>query len=231
VDGYVFTAPGLTWGIPDGDDLLYALMAKRSGVTISGVTRWKRRGGIWRPVHFLPVTDPAQDWYEPSLIRDTDGSLLFSARIDQAMIRVWRSTDGGKTWSLVVDIQGEREPAPMTLNRATDGTPYIAANLVGRGREVVCLWPLNGARSGLLPPIVARDARADFGPPPSGSQWKVDHPNASTLRLADGKWHSVLVYRIMDAAEHGGAEPPAQTGCYVEEVLSSAPASPMWKFD
>jgi len=229
---WAMVAPGLTQAIPDGDDLLYPLMARTSEGSACGVTRWQRRYGLWRPTSFVPIMDTLEgQWYEPSLIRDTDGSLLFSARIDEAMIRVWRSTDGGRAWDLIVDVAGERQPAPVTLNRAADGTPYIAGNLLGRGREVVCLWPLSAARSGLESPIVARDAQAEFGPPASGARWKVDHPNAKTLRLADGKWHNVLVYRIMDAAEHGGADAPPQTGCYVEEVLSAGPAIPAWKFD
>jgi len=49
--------------------------------------------------------------------------------------------------------------------------------------------------------------------------------------LADGDWHSVLSYRIVDNGEVEGSAPPApQTGCYVEEVFSAGEAVPVWSF-
>ncbi len=49
-------------------------------------------------------------------------------------------------------------------------------------------------------------------------------------RLADRRWHSVLVYRIVDHGELSGAPPAPQTGCYVEEVLSTGAALAPWRF-
>ncbi len=226
---------GLTNAIPDEDDMLQPVVANNGGADVSGVVRWKRRYGLWRPVSFVPITPAGESWVEASLIRDLDGSLLFSARgygqEASNMIRVWRSADGGAGWELVIQVPQVRAQAPISLNRAADGTPYIAANLLGRWRETLCLWPLNADRSALHEPIVMRDAPAEFGPAPGGSKWMVDHPNAVTLRLADGKWHNVLVYRILVQAEHRGAAPPPQTGLYVEEVLSDGPTAPPWRFD
>ena len=71
----------------------------------------------------------------------------------------------------------------------------------------------------------------EFGPAPNGTPWRLDHPLASTVRLADGEWHHVLVYRALEDAEmrtDAGATP--FTGCYVEEVLSSGPRRPAWNF-
>ncbi len=193
---------GLTNAIPDEDDMLQPVVANNGGADVSGVVRWKRRYGLWRPVSFVPITPAGESWVEASLIRDLDGSLLFSARgygqEASNMIRVWRSADGGAGWELVIQV------------------PQVRAN---------------ADRSALEEPVIARDALAEFGPAPGGSKWMVDHPNAVTLRLADGQWHNVLVYRILVQKEHRGAAPPPQTGCYVEEVLSDGPTAPPWRFD
>ena len=53
----------------------------------------------------------------------------------------------------------------------------------------------------------------------------------AVVRLADGEWHGVVAYRILDSAEHQGAEPAPQTGCYVEEVASDGPVMPPWRFE
>jgi hypothetical protein len=42
---------------------------------------------------------------EPSLVRDVDGSLLFSARSAGEAhfdVAVWRSADNGETWELII---------------------------------------------------------------------------------------------------------------------------------
>jgi hypothetical protein len=226
--------PGITNAIPDGDDMLLAANVTPGKGAICGVTRWRRADGLWRPVGLSPVTPITEAWTEPSVVRDTDGALLFSARAYGPhinRIRVWRSQDVGETWELVIDLPDTRHEAPISLNQAADGTPYIAANLLGRQRETLCLWPLNAERAGLADPLVVRDAREEFGEPPGGSTWMVDHPSGAVLQLADGKWHGVLAYRILELAEHRGAAPPEQSGCYVEEVIFAGPPVPPWRFE
>ncbi len=250
------SAPGITNAIPDGDDLLLAALVSDGSVSSSGVVRWARVGEVWEPVEFSPVTPPGESWAEPSLVRDSDGALLFTARGSGgdrlAQVSVWRRYDGGPQWRLVfstpdvrvlhleeggsqweqvISAAGAHSPGPISINRALDGTPYIGANLQGSGRETLCIWPLNAARTELLEPITARAARAEFGAPPAGSRWMVDHPSGAVVRLGDGEWHALLAYRILDSAEHRGAAPGARTGCYVEEVLSDGPAVPPWRFE
>ncbi len=58
----------------------------------------------------------------------------------------------------------------------------------------------------------------------------MDHPNAAVVRLADGHWHNLLVYRIMDRGEHSGRAPAKQTGLYVETVRSTGAEHPAWRF-
>mgnify|MGYP006145732939 CR=1 FL=1 len=55
-------------------------------------------------------------------------------------------------------------------------------------------------------PIVVKDCRAEFGPPPGNSNWtwRADHPSGMTLRLADGKWHTILGVRVQDYREVTG---------------------------
>ena len=257
-------APGSDWaliwggfvqGIADGDDILYAITATggdpstwRSPPMATGVSRWRCLDGRWRPVEFTPVIfseDPMRlIWLEPSLVRDTDGSLLFSIRgsADPGLtpdapttlnhtIRVWRSQDGGKDWQTIIDLPDARGQAPVTLNCAADGTPYIVACKLGHEREWLCIWPLNEDRTGLEAPVTVRNAREEFGPAPVGPVWFMDHQNGQTVQLADGSWHHLLAYRIMDRGEHSGAAPASQTGLYVEEVISADRPVPTWKFE
>ena len=231
---------GLTNAIPDANDLLLGMTAKRDDAGVSGVARWRRGADGWRPISFVPVTGEETGWGEPSLVRDVDGSLLFSARNpdDPKLgiafdVAVWRSTDSGETWERIICRRKCRARSPISINRAADGTPYIAANLpaVCRTREVLGLWPLNTDRTDLEEVLIARDCRAEFGLAPSGSWWRVDHPRSTVLRLADGAWHNVLLYQIADNLEIEGDAPMApQTGHYVEEVFSRGEAIPAWNF-
>ena len=247
--------PSLRMGIPDGDDLLFAVAATTDDTSrwfgnphVSGVSRWRRIDGRWRPVAFNPIvscrpTKKPQVVYgqtmrvqpiEPTLVRDIDGSLLFTARFayekfDEHALRVWRSIDG-RTWKLVIEQPGMKGQAPVSINRAADGTPYLVSNPVGRERDKLVLWPLNKDRTGFEEPVVVRDALKQFGPTPSGKVWFMDHSNAAVVRLADGHWHNLLVYRIMDRGEHSGRPPAAQSGLYVETVMSSGPEIPAWNF-
>ena len=232
--GWDLVCPGITNAIPDGDDLLQAVQAVKDGASTVGVVRWQRQDGLWAPVSFSPAAAGGA-WTEPSVVRDTDGALLFSTRGYGAdkinLVRVWRSADGGSSWNVAVDAPNTRHEAPISINQAADGTPYIAANLLGHGRERLCLWPLDAERAGLGEPLLARDAREEFGAAPGGSTWMVDHPSGAVVQLADGGWHNVLAYRILEHAEHRGADPPEETGCYVEEVLSAGEPIPTWRFE
>ena len=99
-------------------------------------------------------------------------------------------------------------------------------------RETLCAWPLNAERNKLETPLVVRDSRAEFGPPPDGSYWIADHPTGATIQLADGAWHSLLGYRIVTRGDTSvyGSDPTAQTGAYLEEVESMGNAIPSWDF-
>jgi len=99
------------------------------------------------------------------------------------------------------------------------------------GREKLCLWPLTADRNALETPILARDAVAEFGPAPSGDTWNIDHPSGATVQLGDGRWHHVVAMRICDHGEvSAGVAPAAQSGTYIEEILSPGSAIPAWEF-
>ena len=248
-------SPPLNMGLADGDDLLFAAAATSNNPSewfsdphAAGVSRWRRIDEKWQPVEFIPVIigrmpkkphvvyGRKMSVYpiEPTLIRDVDGSLLFTARFayqafDERAIRVWRSTDR-KTWDKIIEVPDIKGQAPVSIARAVDGTPYLVSNPIGRERDKLVLWPLNGDRSSLGKPIIARDVLEEFGKPPGGPVWFMDHPNAAVVRLADGRWHNLLSYRIMDRGEHSGKAPPPQSGHYVEEVFSSGAEIPSWNF-
>ncbi len=249
-------SPGIKNAIPDGDDMLMAVTANDGGGQLTGVARWARAGDTWQPVDFSPVTPRGQGWAEPSLIRDTDGALLFSARgsggdrlsevrvwrrqgdgpqwhlvVSTPDVRVWQKKAEGPEWGLALSVPGGHNPGPISIGRAADGTPWIGANQPGSGRQTLCIWPLNAERIDLEEPLVARAARDEFGPAPDSGAWMVDHPSGAVVRLADGRWHGVVAYRVLGNAEHKGAGPAAQSGCYVEEVRSSGPAVPPWRFE
>lgn len=249
-------APGITNGIPDGDDLLLAVSASDGSGQVTGVARWARSENMWRPVDFSAVTPPGAGWAEPSLVRDRDGALLFSARgsggelltevqvwrkqgdgpqwrlvVSTPDVRVWHKQDEGSQWGTVIKLPGAHNPGPISIGSAADGTPYIAANLPGSGRETLCIWPVNAERMDLEAPLTLRAARAEFGPAPAGGAWMVDHPSGAVLRLADGQWHGVVAYRVLGDAEHRGSPQADRTGCYLEEVLSSGPPLPPWRFE
>jgi hypothetical protein len=157
---------------------------------------------------------------------------------------------------MLIEVNGVISPAPITLNQAADGTPFIMANLAsvipgprdpitvsakpGRPveagkntRSTLCLWPLKEDRTGFAEPMIVRDCRGDFGPPVGGSRWtwRADHPSAASVRLADGKWHTLLGVRVQDYREIKEAMPPTpHTGMYVHEVLCSGEPRPVWKF-
>lgn len=270
IPGWTIQDGGLTNAIPDGNDLLVGMTGgkiegsrlKQANPSVAnlagaGVMRWQHDGKTWKPTSFVPVTG-VDGSFEPSLIRDTDGKLLFSARgsrePDYNDIRVWRSEDNGSTWSKVIHTRGAISSSTISLNQAADGTPYIAANLYevfispldriklpkdaegrtrlgGATRNTLCLWPLNAARNALEPPLVGRDLAAEFGPPPGGSAWRADHPSGMTVRLADGRWHHVLGMRILEYGELTYVMPPTpQTGSYLEELISAGEPRPVWQF-
>jgi hypothetical protein len=250
------TAPGLTNALPEGDDLLLAVTATDGDAQLTGVARWSRAAGTWQPTAFSPVTPPSAGWAEPSLVRDRDGALLFSARgsggdrlseiqvwrrqgdgpqwhlvVSTPDVRVWQRRQEGPEWGSVLVVPKGHNPGPISIGSAADGTPCIAANHPGSGRQTLSLWPLNAGRMDLEKPLTVRAARDEFGAAPNGGEWMLDHPSAAVLRLADGRWHGVLVYRALGSAEHGGAPPAPQTGCYVEEIISSGPVVAPWRFE
>ena len=249
------TRPPLRMGIPDGDDILVGADATSNDASVNfshplatGVSRWRRVEGRWQPVEFTPVFssraakqpqvehghEKMVEPMEPSLVRDLDGALLFTARFaytkyENHVVRVWRSVDG-RAWKLIVEQPDMRGQSPVTINRAADGTPYIVSNALGRERDKLVLWPFSRDRTGFAEPVTVRDALQQFGRPPSKIVWFMDHSNAGVVRLADGRWHNLLVYRIMDRGEHSGRPPAPQTGLYLEEVVSAGEAIPAWRF-
>ena len=240
------TSPGLCHGIPEGDDLLVGFGGSQEGRTgQAGVLRWRREGQAWRAVEFVPITGEDSSG-EATLVRDADGSILFTARgagASQKSMRLWRSADGGRSWEKLLDEPLIRAGVPVSLNCCADGSLYFASSperetdSLGRAlpsiemRETLLLWPLAPDRRSLLEPLVARDCVADFGPAPAGSIWRADHPVGLTVRLADGQWHHVLCYRVLDREECvGDAALTPRTGTYVEEVTSNGDSVRSWEF-
>ena len=228
--GWAIVNAGLSPAIADGNDLLHAVSCRGA----AGVARFQYFGTTkgWQPVAFVPVTD--ESFNEPSLVRDVDGSLLFTARNkvgqvsgnrDETDIPLWRSIDGNAgTWRRLFIVTSARQRTPLSVNRSVDGTLYIATNTVpGSYRGFLQILPINAARTGLETAITVRDASSDFGAGPEGKGWMVDHPISNVVRLADGQWHCLLAYRVLARRDSPAA--PC-TGLYVEEVFSSGTPRP-----
>lgn len=260
--GVFLTNLGLGPAVPDGDDFLWAMsanptLAGQAGLpfgweetSVSGVARWRRGSQGWRPIEFTVVSDIPSA--EPSLVRDGDGALLFTARpyrpgnLYDALI--WRSADGGRTWKQILAVPQLRQPSPLSLGQAADGTPYFVCNQslasfinhqgqLGRvgyvtHREILSLWPLNAERTSFLTPHFVRIPRYEFGPPRHGNEWYCDHPVGVTVRLGNGQWHHLLCYRIMAIAEGlgQGFPPTPHSGLHVSEIMSAGPSNPPWRF-
>ncbi|MBL9214147.1 MAG: hypothetical protein JNG83_01595 [Opitutaceae bacterium] len=257
VDGCLLRVGGMGAAIPDGDDLLIGMQAQRIGSDRlgAGLARWRRIDGEWRPVAFTLIT-PEDNSMEPTLVRDLDGSLLFLARAPRHLgppVRIWRQAGTGGPWELRINVNGITNSTPITLNQAADGTPYVLLNLrqpdfrlppdvpsdggisrlepKGRRgeRSTICLLALNEARDGFCTPLIVKDPLVDYGVPPHGTVWAADHATGSVVQLADGQWHGVFGYRLLEWIENTHFAPPTpQTGCYLDEVISLGPPRPPW---
>jgi hypothetical protein len=224
----------------------------------SVVVRMSRHADRWKAVACDPI-EPLGQTIEPSLVRDVDGRLLASARGSgerRLDIRIVRSADAGRTWSNLIEVGNAVGAGPVTLNSAVDGTPYVAAcrlaNTPGpndplaiaarqrnravetnkNSRNTLVVIPLAASRDKLAAEIEVLDCRAKFGPPQGSNwSWRADHPSGMTVRLADGKWHHLLGFRVQDYREIKEAMPPTpHTGMYLREILSNGPERPLWNF-
>ena len=98
-------------------------------------------------------------------------------------------------------------------------------------RETLQMWPLSEDRKSLQEPLVIRDTIKDFGKPPHGSFWRVDHPVGLTVRLSDGQWHHVIGFRGLEHDENDHNAPVTSfTGSYLEEIYSDGDPQPTWNF-
>ena len=251
VPGRTVKSRPLACAIPDRDDQLLALGTQAqepsqhgSRGSQTGLARWRRDGGGRWQIHAYTPIPGAETTSEPSVVRDLDGSLLVAARPGRGerveSLLVWRSADNGTTWEQVIRLDGVRR-GPVTINRATDGSPYLAANPLHTfsgeereyAREALNLWPLAPDRRSLLPPVLVRDGHAEWGRNAQGYLRALDHPSGRTVRLADGTWRHALAYRVLGPWEvevGADADTLPIPGTYVDEIRSAGDPAPPWVF-
>jgi hypothetical protein len=219
--GWLTFGRGLAAAIPDGEDLLFGLVAGQDNDTArahrelvkqagrpahphahgplgscygSVCSRWRYGKDGWQPVSYAPVSAVGPDMAgEPSMVRDLDGSILFSVRgkgsnaapgeCDLGLentyehFRVYRSRDNGATWERAIHLAEVRSPTPVVINCLANGQPYLAANpfkplmkddegrtiYKTRVREELMAWALTPDRRGVEKPVMLLDANARFG--------------------------------------------------------------------
>lgn len=253
--GWEFLSLSLSSAIPDGNDLLLGMQARRidgerSSSGVAGIARWKKENKGWHISSFDPV-DESIELFEPSMIRVADGSLLLCARpswkeeLYRFDILVWRSIDSGQTWTKVIHKKNYRSAVPVSIGRTVDGKAFVAGNLFtaplntapegkvmhGANREILCVWPLEDNFTELKSPCLARCPKYEFGASVQGTGLVADHPINSIVHLKDDRWHSLLSYRMMDSAEnYYGKGASGFTGCCFEEITSEGPTIEEWSF-
>jgi hypothetical protein len=250
-DGWGISNGGMQAAIPDGSDLLMAVMAAdKAGLAKAGVARFRFTDGQWQPFTFTPVANGT----EPSVVRRADRSLVFLARPDDVVegdrigkrILLWSSKDNGATWKQLLCAENERPRTPVSINATPDGRIFVLANVPGMtsptqkwlwwhlDRVRLAMWQLADDAAAFEPPQprIIRDAQEEFGLI-DDYRWDLDHPSSGIVRLGDGKWHGLATYRIRTFSIQGdpvGEKITPQTGCYMEEVPSAQPAVPPWRF-
>jgi hypothetical protein len=235
IRGWDFESQSLGPAVPDGEGFVMGFTARHEdGRPRTGVMRWKRTSGAWRPVSFTPVSGDIET-FEPSIIRDVDGTLLFTARgrgEHAEALRLWQSKDGGVSWELTLDMPQLLAATPVTLNMMdAGGQPYFAGNpkcnqdSLGRSvhsiemRERLWIWPLGPDRRSVCEPIEAHDLAGAFGPAPNGSIWRADHPVGATLELGEDEPRHWLFYRVLEQNECISDAPiTPRTGTYAQEL-------------
>jgi hypothetical protein len=249
-DGWGVVCPGLQAAIPDGGDLLMAVVATKDGGNRAGVCRFRFVTDQWQPFAFTPVAGGS----EPSLVRRADGALVFLTRPDDEVpgdragkrIVLWASKDGGSTWTDLLRAENERPRTPVSVNATPDGRVFVLANTMGltnatrtvlwwhADRFRIAMWQLAEGAAEFDPPQpqIIRDCQEEFGLI-DGYRWDADHPISGIVRLSDGLWHGLVTYRIRAYALAGdavGELVTPHTGCYVEEAPSAQRATPPWRF-
>src|SRR5438093_9127761 len=182
--------------------------------------RWSGSRGPrgWRPVEFGPVTGEDNS-LEASLARDSDGGLLFTARGARVStendIRVWRSVDGGRSWKLALRVRGAIANSLLSVNRAADGTPFVAANLYD-----VLIYPM---AEHIRPP----------GDPTAAHLAYMHHaeaPAAVDVSTRAGGWMREKLYLWPLRADRAGLEPPlVARDCRAE--FGAPPGGSVWVAD
>ena len=250
---WTFVRSGLGNAIPDGADLLLPSIAAKRGSAESpcGLVRWRRTNGKWRPVDFQQIADSGKYRGEPSVVRLSKTVLLFCVRDDrkrqkehpnwtygnQQDLDVWLSEDNGRTWTKRVEVADVRM-GPVTVGRTCGGSVFLVSNpgypepVLEKRRNLLTLWPLSENLDALGPAQVIRNAK-DLE---SGCGfWQFDHPVSSIIRLADGKLHSFLSYRVRDhwwdpKTKEPIATPSADAGAAIQEVTGPGEDIPVWEF-
>lgn len=253
-DDWTVQRQALGQAIPAGDDLLFSHVVVRGDEPCrAGVARWRYGLDGWQPGPFVSAT-PADGPFEPSLLRDTDGAVLLCVRTglweNGSHFQVFRSDDDGAHWERIMDDPWMRGQSPVSLVMLPGGRPALVANPYRREhfdahgriayngwlREDLQIFPLTDDRRHVQVPTTVLDARACFGPArqdPAGeiNCWSLDHPLGGAFRLGDGRWHTLLGFRVCDRWEIAtDASPTPYSGYWLDEVWSDAETLPAWRF-
>ena len=106
-----------------------------------------------------------------------------------------------------------------------------------RQRKELWMWPLRDDRKGVGEPVTILNCAEVLGPPRvTGSQiddnvWFADHPIGGAFRLADSKVHTLIGFRVTDAATtSGGGTTADPSGAWLIELETQGTGSTDWQF-
>ena len=196
--------------LPDGDGFLAPFLTERGNVMF----RFELQGNKWtavaqgEPFMAKPVTGPighfnsatdAETAETECCVRKANGAYWASTRGNDAMGRLYRSTDG---LNYHLFLEHPTHTVPQPLNQGLDGNLYLATNpFPGPDgawlRNPLVIRPFEGDRFG--DPIIAHDV--DGIRTQTGDQIPfVDHAMGSNVHL-EGRWRHFLCFRVSDLKE------------------------------
>jgi hypothetical protein len=249
VQGWRVVNVGMGGPLLEGQTFWMCAVAERvPTVRESGLLEWQFDGRKWCVKSFIPITDGGT-WFEPSVIQDVKGRWIACARgignsggfpgargtlnPHAEDVVLWSAPGPRGPWMRVLTHGPVRSQTPLTVARvpggvAVLGSPRHEPKTYSNGfvepsiwmRQQLVAWPIDPDNNWQVgPPVTLFDCDQAMGKNPGRWDWRADHPFVATVTLADGRTHTLLVWRTCDCEEVDGKLPPTPwSGLWVGEL-------------